>query len=205
MFKKLLGLLSDAAIYGASSALSQIISLFLLPLFTRKLTTGEMGILLMLSTLMLVYVPVATLGITSAVFRRFNLEKDQQQRSAVLSTGLMSILISSSVLLLIGQLFAGTIATYFVKDASSTPVVRLTLLAGALATVSAMPMASLRAQRRVRVLAGFSILKLLTYAGASIWFVVVLEWGVRGAVLGTLAAEVLNVLVLFAVTVRPFL
>ena len=50
MFKKLLGLLSDAAIYGMSSALSQIISLFLLPLFTQKLSTGEMGILLLLGS-----------------------------------------------------------------------------------------------------------------------------------------------------------
>ena len=86
MLRKLLDLLSDAAVYGISSMLSRIVGLALLPLLTRYLTPADYGVVIMLGVVGMLFVPLGNLGMTNAIFRRFNLEKDPQARASVVSS-----------------------------------------------------------------------------------------------------------------------
>jgi len=205
VFKKLLSLLSDAAIYGVSSALSQLISFFLLPIFTRQLTPADYGVLGMLGIVNLLFVPIATTGMTGALFRRFNAEKTPEKKGAVLSSALASVAASSLLLLLILFFAAPAIAAHLVGDPRTSDLVQLTLVSSAIAAISGIELASLRAARRVKTVSALTLLKLLSYVTASVFFVVYLKMGVRGAVLGTLLAEIFFIVAQTVVTYRSFL
>jgi O-antigen/teichoic acid export membrane protein len=200
MFRKLLSLLSDVAVYGISSLLSQIIGFLLLPLFTRYLTPADQGVIAMLGIVTLLFNPLANLGMSNAIFRRFNLEKTAPERGAVLASGLFSVTISSLALLALGCVFAAQISELVVGDTSATNLVRLSLLTAAAMTVSAIPLVILRADRRVKTAALINVSKFLVSIVCTIWLVVVEQWGVLGVVVGTLVGEVALAIVQFGIT-----
>jgi O-antigen/teichoic acid export membrane protein len=204
VLKKLLDLLSDSATYGVSSILSQLIGFLLLPLYTQYLSPVDYGVMAMLSILSTVFGPLANLGMTSAIFRRFNLCDDEDERREVLSTGLFSVVGSSLLLLGLGQLVALPLTTWLVEDASLVHLVRLTLLSATLSTVGAVPQVTLRADRRVKAAAGLNVANVAISMSLTIWFVVGLGMGLLGVVLGQLIASLVVMLLQFLVTSRSF-
>lgn len=204
MLKKLLSLLSDIAVYGASSLLSQVIGFVLLPLYTRYLTPADQGYVTMVLTVTSFFMPLGNLGMVNAIFRRFNLEKDPAQRGHVLSTGLFSVLTSSLVVLAIVEIFAPQISRLSVGDISATSLVRLALVTAAINTVGMVPLAVLRADRLVKTTAVINITKLLVTVLSTIYLVVGREQGVWGVVLGTFIGEATLGCVQFAITSRSF-
>lgn len=89
-------LLSDAGLFVISNFASRVMIFFLLPLYTRVLTTTEYGIVdLLTNTINLIY-PIFTLSIAEATLR-FALEKDVEN-SEVLSASLFFTLISTLIL-----------------------------------------------------------------------------------------------------------
>ena len=207
MLKKLLSLLSDAAIYGVSSVMSQLMSFLLLPLFMQpgRLTKADFGILGLLFVVNTLFMGVAGLGIPNALFRRFNAEKTPEKKGEVLSTTLLSAVLSGLAFLAICWVAARPIAEHVVGSPKTVHLVELTLLAGALGLVNNVVLGTQKAARRVKTVAALTLWKLAVYFSTSIFFVIYLEMGVLGAVYGTLAAEVLLAVVQTAVTARSFM
>jgi O-antigen/teichoic acid export membrane protein len=204
MLRRLLDLLSDAAIYGISSMLTRIVGLLLLPLLTRFLTPAEYGVLIMLSIVSMLSAPLARMGMTNAIFRRFSLEKDPLARSEVLTTGLASVTCSSLVVLAIGMLFAGPIARFVVGDADTVGLVRVSLLSSTATAIGMVPFVSLRAARRVKTAATVNVSKVLISTTVTVWMLVVWQLGIWAVVWGTLVAEVTLTLAQLVLTSSSF-
>lgn len=204
MLRKLLDLLSDAAVYGISSMLSRIVGLALLPLLTRYLTPADYGVVIMLGVVGMLFAPLGNLGMTNAIFRRFNLEKDPQARASVLGTGLVSVTCSSLVMLAIGMLVAGPIARFIIGDASAVALVRVSLLAAAATAIGMVPFVSLRAARRVKTAALVNVSKVVLSLIVTVSLLVVWELGVWAVVLGTLVSEVALALAQIVMTFPSF-
>jgi len=202
--KKLLGLLSDASVYGISSMMTRLVGLVLLPILSEYLTREDYGIVSMLTVVSALYFPLANLGMTNAVFRRFNLDKDPIARAGVLTTGLVSVAISSCLLLVITQILAPQIAQIALGDATYTNLVRISLVASAFSTVSMIPFVTLRAARRVKTTAIMNVAKVIVSATVTLWFVIGEGWGVWGMIAATLVAEVVMCFVQLAVTASQF-
>jgi O-antigen/teichoic acid export membrane protein len=204
MLRKLLALLSDSATYGASSLVGQLLSFLLLSLYTQYLSVAQYGVIGMLAIVATLFGPLANLGMTNAIFRRYSMTKDPAARRAVLSTGLASVLGSSVVLLIVSLVAAEPIARFVVGDADTVGLVRLTLLSASIATIGTVPRVVLRASRRVRTVAALNLAQVLLTAAPTIWFVVVQGSGVHGFVFGTLAGEVVTAVLAFLVTWGSF-
>lgn len=202
--KKLLGLASDSAIYGLSSSLSRLVGLIMLPVLGGFLTKAEFGVMFVLSIVSLLFAPLANLGMTNAVFRRFNQQKDPGYRARVLSTGLVSILVSSTILLIVTQIFAESIAKAVVGEASATPLVRITLVTATFNSISVIFIVALRAARRVKTAATMILLKVVVYFAATVVLVVGFDLGLKGVVLGSLIGEVCVGAAQLLVTFREF-
>src|SRR5579871_4332250 len=99
MFRKMLSLLGDVAVFGLSSALGQILNFLLLPLYTRQLSTSDYGDFAQLQILYLLFAPLANLGMTTALFRFYRATKDETERSALVNTAMASVLGMSLLLL----------------------------------------------------------------------------------------------------------
>jgi len=204
MLRKLLSLLSDTLTYGASSLIGQLLSFLLLPLYTHYLDAADYGVIGMLIIVTMLFGPLANLGMTNAIFRRYSMSKDDETRAAVLGTGLTSVIVSSLVVLVIAAVAAEPIAEYIVGDVDMINLVRLSLLSAAISTIGTVPRAMLRASRRVRIVGGLNIAQVLFTTLPTIWFVVVQEMGVPGWVLGTLVGEALSTISAFCFTVGSF-
>jgi len=204
MLRKLLDLLSDAAVYGISSMLSRIVGLALLPLLTRYLTPADYGVVIMLGVVGMLFVPLGNLGMTNAIFRRFNLEKDPQARASVLGTGLVSVTCSSLVILAIGMLAAGPIARLIIGNADAVALVRVSLLAATATAIGMVPFVCLRAARRVKTAALVNVSKVVLSLIVTVSLLVVWELGVWAVVLGTLVSEVALALAQIVMTFPSF-
>ena len=204
MFKKLLGLLSDTAIYGISASLRRLVGLILIPLLGRYLAPSEYGVAIMLAIVGQLFIPLANLGMTNAVFRQFNLKKDPEHQGLILTTGLVSVVLSSLCLFAVAQLLAPFICERVVGDASWTPLLRLTLIAAMAHSVGTILFTALRAARQVKTAAAVTVFQVLVHAVVTLTLVVGLELGVRGMVLGSLIAAVAGLFAEFACTVRRF-
>lgn len=205
MLKKLLGLLSDAAVYGVSSMLSRIVGLLVLPILTRYLTPGDYGVVSMLTLLSTFMGPIANLGMTNALFRRFNVDKDPAVRAQLFATTLFSVTISSLIVLVAMISFPGQIAQLLLGDASYASYVQISLITSAVTSIGVVPFVTMRAGRQVKLAALVNVAKLLISVAITLWLVMVKNAGVWGVLWGSLLGELSVVVVQLAFSFRSYL
>ncbi|CAK9073414.1 Streptogramin A acetyltransferase (Virginiamycin acetyltransferase D) (Vat(D)) [Durusdinium trenchii] len=191
-------------IYGASSALSQVINFMLLPIYTDFLSTADYGVWAMLNIVLALFIPIANLGMSNAVFRRFNTCNDDEERQIVLSTGLLSVLCSTLLLGIFCLMFAGPLIDLVVAHPDSVRLMQLTVVTAMISSVGEITMVVLRADRRVRTSAAMNILRLLSTIGVSIFLVAQLRMGLMGAIIGGLVGAIVGTAAQFYVTRHSF-
>ncbi len=191
MLRNLKNLSKDTLTYGMSNALSQVIGLLLLPVYTRYLSPSDYGVTAMLSLLTQVFVPIARLGITNAIFRRYNLETDSKAKERVLSTGLVSVLLSGTLLIIVCLLFSSPITFALFSSSEYLDLVQITIISAGLSVFTDAPSVTLRANRKVGLVSILNLTRITIAILFNIYFVVVLQIGVKGVVIGTLIAEII--------------
>jgi O-antigen/teichoic acid export membrane protein len=204
MWKKLKELLFDSAIYGASDILAKVIGFILLPLFTRYLTQAEYGVLAMFAFIKIFFVPIANLGMTNAIFRRFSLAQDSTERTTILSTGLTSVTTASALLGLVVYYSADLLNQILTGDAIYIEVCKIAVITATISSVGAIPLVILRADRRVTIVAILNIIKLILALSVSIYLVIGQEQGIAGIVWGNLIAELVALLAGFYFILQDF-
>ncbi|MBX7167448.1 MAG: oligosaccharide flippase family protein [Pirellulales bacterium] len=204
MFRKLLSLLGDSLVFGVATALSQLINFLLVPLLTRYLGPADYGILDMLNIFMGLYVPVANIGMSNAIFRRFNVSKDESARRDVLSTGLVSVVGSTAAFGAICFLASPLLAQHLLHDPQLIGLVWLTILSAMLHSVQNIGLVTLRADRHVKTVAQISIFKVLSTILPTVFFVTVMHLGVAGSVYGTLVGSIASTVATFVATRSRF-
>jgi O-antigen/teichoic acid export membrane protein len=204
MFRKLLALLSDAAVYGASSVIGQLIGLLLVPVLTFHLGPEDMGIVFMLGMLPRFFAPLANLGMTNAIFRRFNQFKDEADRRQILSTGLLTVLVSTIFLTAVALLFSPAISEQLLSGQTHVGLVQISIVSAALASLGAVPRVILRAKRQVKIAAALNVLNVAVYSSVLVIALAVLKLGVSGVIIGTLIADLLTLAVAIFCTRTSF-
>ncbi len=204
MFRKMLSLLGDVAVFGLSSALGQILNFLLLPLYTRQLSTSDYGDFAQLQILYLLFAPLANLGMTTALFRFYRATKDETERSALVNTAMASVLGMSLLLLAILAFLTPFLSKFFFGEAVSLGLIQLMLVSAACAAITTIPQSILRCERRVKTTAGFNTFELITTILATIYFVVFCKLKVLGVVLGVLAGDASLMIVLIAATFKLY-
>jgi O-antigen/teichoic acid export membrane protein len=184
--------LRSAAAYAVGGALPRAISFFLLPLYTRAIDPSEYGTLSLLLAISSAVAIVLTLGLDFAVFRTyFQLERDPpQQRELVDSLWKFLVVFPTSAALIVGAA-----AWAVLGDAGRIRGfdLLLALLAAALNVAgTTLPLAVLRAEQRLRNYLTITITTAVASAALTLVFVVVLDRGVRGWLVGMLIANALG-------------
>ena len=180
--KKVSSLLSDGIAYGGSNLIGQVINFVLLPLYTRFLTPTDYGVIAILAIWNMIFSPIANHGMTSAIFRFFNTNKDPQKRSEVLFSGVISVLISSILLGGICLLMASPLTAVFLKDLQYVGLFKLTIYTSVFLSIGEIPNVILRADRRVKAVAFLNIVGVLITVTTTIGLVVGLKMQVAGVV-----------------------
>ncbi|AHF07664.1 lipopolysaccharide biosynthesis protein [Desulfitobacterium metallireducens] len=103
---KFMRLLSDTFVFAIGNVFSKVILFFLMPLYTTTLTTEQYGVADLLNNSIELFLPVATLCISDAVYR-FVIDEDSDKQQ-IFNIGLNVLLISFaivSVIILVGNIF----------------------------------------------------------------------------------------------------
>lgn len=128
--KDLRGLGKDALIYGASSAVARMISIFTAPIMTRIFTPADYGVISLVQLAISFFVIIAGMNIGSGVSFYFFHFNDEKKKNEVLSTGILSIALLSISISLFLFLFAEQLAIFiktYASDASSFESYNLSL------------------------------------------------------------------------------
>ena len=95
-------LIKNTAIITVGKICTQMVSFFLLPLYTAILTTAEYGVVDLLNTLVSLLLPIVTFQIEQAVFRYLiDARNDEEKTAKVISTTVFTVIIQCIIYLAI--------------------------------------------------------------------------------------------------------
>jgi O-antigen/teichoic acid export membrane protein len=167
-------LASTGAAYTASSVISKLFALALLPLYTRHLTRADYGAAEVLLAAVVALSIVVRLGIIEALLRFYYRFDERRDRDRVVRSSFALLLLTSTAGALLAALFAG-------------PLSELMLIAvfGLWAfTNYELQMALFRLDERARDYFTASIVNVLLTIAFTVWLVVFQDEGARGLLLG---------------------
>lgn len=181
MLKRLKELASDSLTYGLSSMLSQFLSLFLVPFYTKELQPEDYGVLAMSAILLGFFSPLAGLGMDGALFRYYSMSDDPERKNAYFSLAtqlktaamlLACLLLTPFYSLLNGAFFEGMLTT-----------LQFGLFLGTFLgdNFSALTIVTLRSERKVKKIALVNVATLCVTLTLSIWLVLFEKMQVTGA------------------------
>ncbi len=195
MLKRIKELLKDISLYGFSQVLSQAISFFLLPLYTQYLTPQDYGVLALLGIITSFFGPLSLLGINGALFRYVGGEKlSEHEEKIYISNAFIMVTINTLLLLAAGVASSSFLSEITFDTNNYTHLVRLSLLAGAIGSLTSIPLAVLRVKRKVKGIVILNTIGLVINITLTIYFVAFLKRGLLGAIEASIISNSLNLL-----------
>jgi O-antigen/teichoic acid export membrane protein len=172
-----------SAVYGIGGIVSRILAVLLLPLYTRFLTTEDLGAVGLLVALNAVLVTVLRLGITSAFFRFYFDASDDAGRRLVVQTSFWFTMAMATIGLVAGLLLAWPIADLLSLQGQEELVAAA--FVGLWAQMNYEQQTSLfRVEERSTAYVLASLANIAITVGATVLLVVALEQGALGVIVG---------------------
>jgi O-antigen/teichoic acid export membrane protein len=181
-------LLKHGGVYGAGQILSRIISVLMLPVYARCLAPADYGCIALLDlTVGLLGILIGS-GLTSAVNRYHFEAADERKRDEVWWTGLAFVIGMSSAVVLPLWMVRGELARLTLGSSETRGAFYYALALPHLwfASVSQLPRVYLQVRKWSGLFLILSLARLLFNIGLNIYFLVVLQMGVAGVLLGNL-------------------
>jgi O-antigen/teichoic acid export membrane protein len=176
---------SPSAVYLAASALGRLGSIFLIPLYTRRLSQEAFGTISLANTMQSLLALVLSGGLVSGLSKVYfdtPVGSSAEGRVGVIARGLLTVVaVTTTVSLGLAWLLWPASQLFGLSGYQ----IRLVLVSGAGAAASAIPDVWYRSRRLAWWSAGINLSTFLLTVAASVVFVVVLERGADGVLEAT--------------------
>ncbi len=179
------GLAKDMSIYGISTILSQLISFFLLPLYTSYLSPQDYGILSLVGVFSGGYSILSNFGVGSAVFRFAGMADSEDVKKVYLDNAQFANIAINLFFLVLSVGFSSFLAYWLFQSNDYRLFLIFGIFNGLLTSLAAVPLSFLRIQRRTPKIAVSSLINLFVSVGCTFTALIVLELGVLGALIGS--------------------
>jgi O-antigen/teichoic acid export membrane protein len=180
-------------IYGLGVVLTRAVSFMMLPVYTRFLTPTDYGVLQLVQMVLDMTAILLSAGLTSGVLRFYLKAESDDERHAVVSSAFF-MLCALNALGGLGLAAAATrIADVFLSGAGpdGALLLRIVSITFFLEAFVAVPMLLLQVRRFAGWYMAASVTRVLLQLTLNIVLVVVLGWGVKGVLIGTLCANLI--------------
>jgi O-antigen/teichoic acid export membrane protein len=194
----------DSLLYGASSVLSQIASVVLVPFYTQALSPADYGVVAIASVCLGLIGPLATLGMDGALFRFYSLSEDVEKKLQYLSSAFVLKALATFVLVPAVIPCYFTINRMFFEGLLTKFQFGLLLATFAADSFTMLTLAWLRSERRVMRIAVNNLVVLSVSIFLSIYLVLTLKMGVEGALLASLLAALFRLILLMRDMMKTF-
>ncbi|MGH2950694.1 MAG: lipopolysaccharide biosynthesis protein, partial [Solirubrobacterales bacterium] len=185
MFEYLRRLATTGAAYTASSILSKLVAVFLLPVYTAYLTPSDYGA----AEVMLVSVVAASIvirfGVIEALLRFYYLSGERREQ--VVSTGFAALFWTATAGAAVGLALAEPISELLL-DRPDAELARLAVLGLWTLTLWEYVLTLLRLDERARAYFAITMVNVIVTIPFTVWLVVVEDQGAAGILLGTFAS-----------------
>ncbi|MGE5691037.1 MAG: lipopolysaccharide biosynthesis protein [Pseudomonadota bacterium] len=182
-------LAGQSAVYGLGGIVSRLIAVFLLPVYTRYLDPADLGAVGVVVALTAVLVTILRGGISSAFFRFYFDSTEPRRRVTVLRTSFWFTMATATLGLVLGVAFAAQIGELLGLD---DPTLVRAAFVGLWAQMNYEQLTALfRVEQRPWAFLAASLANIAVTVGATLLFVVVLEWGATGVVAGNFTGTLL--------------
>ncbi len=194
MFSELKKLVKHSGIYAIGAIVQASLSFLLIPFYTRYLSQADYGRLEILQTFLKVLLFLIPLGLPSAILKCYHRDaKSQGERKILMSTAFFLILLAGIVETIILLFFVHPLGQFLIKT-NFTLLIYIVLFTSFFAALLELELSFLRAEERSRFYTVVFLLRFILTLGVTIYLVVGLKWGLFGALLGNLAAQILTFL-----------
>ncbi len=177
-------LATTGAAYTASSVISKLIAVALLPLYTAYLTPADYGAAEVLIVAVIAASIVIRLGIIEALLRFYYERGEDPDR--VVKTGFASLFWTTTLGLAIALPLAEPISELLL-DRSDPELVRIAIFGLWVFTMYEFLLALFRLDERAKAFLAFTVSNVLVTIPVTVWLVVVQEEGAQGLLLGQYA------------------
>jgi O-antigen/teichoic acid export membrane protein len=182
VFEYLRRLATTGAAYTASSVVSKLIAVFLLPIYTHYLTPADYGAAeAMLASLVAASI-VVRLGVIEALLRFFYLSEEEPKR--VVATSFASLFWMATAVSLVALAFAGPISDAILGEPDAA-LGRLAILGLWTLTLWEYVLTLLRLDERARAYFTITVINVLVTIPTTVYLVAVADLGAQGILLGT--------------------
>lgn len=170
---------------------TQMITFFLLPLYTGVLSTSEYGTVDLLNTLVSLLLPIVTFQVEQAVFRELIEVRDkEQQKKKIISTGVLTVVLQCFVYLILFFIISPFVKNKY-KIFLATNVITYIFL-----SFFQQVSRGLGNNKQYAIGSFISAVSTIVF---NILFLVVFKLGANGMLLGTMLGQLIAILYLFMV------
>ena len=188
-------IIKDSLLYTMSTVLTRGVSFLLLPIYTRAMSPEEFGILDYFSALAAIATIVITLEIMQGLARHIpECHADPEKKRRYASTCMWFTVSSYTSMLILVSVCSRPLANLLLDSPSKSDLVELAAWSCWTAGILAVFNGQLRWELRARASAMLSLLTALLTIACTIFFVIILEWGVKGALIAQVTGGVLALL-----------
>lgn len=177
-------------IYFFGNVLGRLAGFIMLPVYTRVLTTGDYGVLEILSLSLDIVGMLAGLGVRQAVLRLYYQYHEDADRNAVVSTASLLLVGIFTIIAVIGFALAGPLSTALLGPDEPVLYLQLALVSFTLGAVGDVPGVFLQARQRSSALVAANTVRLVLALALNIFFVAILRVGVAGIFYSTILSAV---------------
>lgn len=170
----------NSAIYTIGDILPKILYFFMIPIYTKYMSTEEYGIVTTVLTVGSIFSMLYILGLDGALMRFYYDYKEKEKQEVFISTIWIYLFIHSiiltTILLFLGSDFSG----FIFKSISFDPFVKLMLFNCFFSTFTVIPLTIFRMREQAFKFGLFSILTSIVNISFIVYFVVFLKNGPEG-------------------------
>lgn len=182
MFEYLRRLATTGAAYTASSVVSKLVAVFLLPVYTAYLSPSDYGAAEVMLASVIAASIVIRLGVIEALLRFFYLA--DEDRRAVVATAFAALLWVATAGAAVALALAGPISEALL-DRQDAGLARLAILGLWTLTLWEYALALLRLDERARLYFGLTVTNVIVTVPVTVYLVAFAELGASGILLGT--------------------
>jgi O-antigen/teichoic acid export membrane protein len=180
----------NTLIYSAGVFAQRIISVLMLPIYTRVMTPADYGVLDLLQMVTDIAALLLTAGLTAGLQRFYFQTDDIKTRRAIVSTAFLMQLGMALLGTMALMVLADAIAQNALGGAGTSRMVRIAALNFSLGMLAAVPLTLMQTEERAQLHLKVTLTKLALGVSMNLLFVVHFRLGAEGILLSTLVTNV---------------
>lgn len=202
MINNLKNILRHSFVYGISNVAQKASGIILLPIFTHFLSVEEYGRYGLLFVTAVILSQSLVLGQSSSVIRYNNSIEYRDRKKSIFFTLTSLVLAVVIVFVMISEIYIDQISSWFGSPEDFKIPVRVSIYIIAIVTINNILLGKIRADEKSVVYTISGIVKIVIQISCTIYFLVELELGLVGVLLGQLAGEISTILVVTPVLLK---